>query len=187
MWNHVTADAPDAPRRRSGRGRLERSCAGCRYDGRACFAREACSTCHVVEAEQRAPRHIIIGPAFRDIANTPGITSTALRAFSTTSHPKMPNLILTPKKTADVIAYILASAANPPPDRVLTLPIAVFFLACLTSSVRGRRRTRPWLSASLSPDQIAAPALAYRPMPRRWMLEASHDRRYRPSGRVTDG
>ena len=72
------------------------------------FAREFCNACHVVEAEQHAPRLIVIGPAFRDIANTRGITATALRVFLTTSHPKMPNLILTPEETADVIAYILS-------------------------------------------------------------------------------
>jgi mono/diheme cytochrome c family protein len=72
------------------------------------FAREACNPCHVVETEQRAPRLIIIGPAFRDIANTPGITATALRAFLTRSHPKMPNLILESEETANVITYILS-------------------------------------------------------------------------------
>ena len=34
------------------------------------FGREACNACHVVEAEQRAPRLIVIGPAFR-ISPTP--------------------------------------------------------------------------------------------------------------------
>jgi mono/diheme cytochrome c family protein len=77
------------------------------------FAREACNACHVVDAEQRAPRHIIIGPAFRDIANTSGITATALRAFLMSSHPKMPNLILTPEEMADVIAYILSLRGRP--------------------------------------------------------------------------
>jgi len=72
------------------------------------FAREACNACHVVDAEQRARRLIAIGPAFRDIANTRGITPTALQVFLTTSHPKMPNLILTPEEMADVIAYILS-------------------------------------------------------------------------------
>ena len=72
------------------------------------FARQACSACHVVEAEQQAPRLLVIGPAFRDIANTRGMTATALRVFLATSHPKMPNLILTPEETSDVIAYILS-------------------------------------------------------------------------------
>ena len=75
--------------------------------GRA-FAREACNSCHVVEPTNVSPRIVAIGPNFRDIANTKGMTSTALRVFLTTSHPKMPNLILTPEQMADVIAYILS-------------------------------------------------------------------------------
>ena len=79
------------------------------------FARETCNACHVVEADQQAPRRIVIGPAFREIANTQGITATALRVFLTTSHPKMPNLILTSEEMADVIAYILSLRDRPPP------------------------------------------------------------------------
>jgi mono/diheme cytochrome c family protein len=75
--------------------------------GRA-FAREACITCHVVEPNNASPRVVVIGPNFQDIANTKGMTATALRVFLTTSHPKMPNLILTPEQIADVSAYILS-------------------------------------------------------------------------------
>jgi cytochrome c len=82
------------------------------------FAREACSACHVVEAEQQNPRLVVIGPAFRDIANTRGMTATALRVFLTTSHPKMPNLILTPEEIADAISYILSLRDRHPPDRL---------------------------------------------------------------------
>ena len=78
------------------------------------FAREACSACHVVELEQQKPRLVVIGPAFRDIADTRGMTATALRVFLTTSHPKMPNLILTPEEIADVSAYILSLRDRPP-------------------------------------------------------------------------
>jgi mono/diheme cytochrome c family protein len=72
------------------------------------FAREACRACHMVDPEARAPRRIDIGPAFRDIANARGMTATSIRVFLTTSHPKMPNLILTPDEIADVSAYILS-------------------------------------------------------------------------------
>jgi mono/diheme cytochrome c family protein len=75
--------------------------------GRA-FAREACITCHVVEPTNVSPRVVTIGPNFQDIANTKGMTATALRVFLTTSHPKMPNLILTSEQIADVTAYILS-------------------------------------------------------------------------------
>jgi cytochrome c len=53
------------------------------------FARNACQPCH-------------------DVANTSGMTATAIRVFLMTSHPQMPNLILTPEETEDVIAYILS-------------------------------------------------------------------------------
>ena len=72
------------------------------------FAREACITCHVVEPTNVSPRVVAIGPNFQDVANTKGMTATALRVFLTTSHPKMPNLILTPEQITDVSAYILS-------------------------------------------------------------------------------
>jgi cytochrome c len=62
----------------------------------------------MVEPEESSPRRIVIGPAFRDIANTSGMTATALRVFLTSSHPKMPNLILSPGEIADVSSYILS-------------------------------------------------------------------------------
>ena len=77
------------------------------------FVGAACSACHVVDAEQGPPRRIFIGPGFRNIANTPGITATALRVFLTTSHPKVPNPIVTSEQMADVIAYILSLRSEP--------------------------------------------------------------------------
>jgi hypothetical protein len=53
---------------------------------------------------------IAIAPDFQTIANTAGMTATALRAFLQTPHPKMPNLILTPELSADVIAFLLSLA-----------------------------------------------------------------------------
>jgi mono/diheme cytochrome c family protein len=72
------------------------------------LAREACIACHVVDPANASPRVVAIGPNFQDIANTKGMTATALRVFLTTSHPKMPNLILTPEQITDVAAYILS-------------------------------------------------------------------------------
>jgi mono/diheme cytochrome c family protein len=77
------------------------------------FARDACNACHMVEAKSQQQRRIVIGPAFRDIANTRGMTATALRVLLTTSHPKMPNLILTSEEIADVTAYILSLRNRP--------------------------------------------------------------------------
>ena len=36
------------------------------------------------------------------------MTATAIRVFLTSSHPKMPNLILSPAEIANVTAYILS-------------------------------------------------------------------------------
>ena len=72
------------------------------------FAREACKACHMVDPEARPPRIFEIGPAFHDIANIRGMTATAIQVFLTSSHPKMPNLILTPAEIANVTAYILS-------------------------------------------------------------------------------
>ena len=72
------------------------------------YAREVCSPCHAVTAEQASQRTIAIAPDLQSIANTPGMTVTALRAFLQTPHPKMPNLILTPEQSADVIAFLLS-------------------------------------------------------------------------------
>ena len=81
------------------------------------FARAACSACHGVDAEQqRPPRRIVIGRAFRNIANTRNMTATALRRFLMTSHPKMPNPIVTPEQMADVIAYTLSLRSDRDPE-----------------------------------------------------------------------
>jgi mono/diheme cytochrome c family protein len=85
--------------------------------GRA-FAARVCSPCHAIAPDPHAPRMFEIAPDFQTIANTPGMTATALNAFMLTSHPKMPNLILSPEQSADVIAYILSlrERERPRPD-----------------------------------------------------------------------
>jgi mono/diheme cytochrome c family protein len=72
------------------------------------FVREVCSPCHAVTAEQASQRMITVAPDFQTIANIPGMTATALRAFLQTPHPKMPNLILTPDQSDNVIAFLLS-------------------------------------------------------------------------------
>ena len=76
-------------------------------------AREACVSRHIVEPTNVSHRVVAIGPNFQDIANTKGMTATALRVFLTTSHPNMPNLILTPDQITDVTAYILSLREHP--------------------------------------------------------------------------
>jgi hypothetical protein len=47
-------------------------------------------------------------PPFKDVANTPGMTETALTVWLRTSHPTMPNIIVEPADMDNVIAYILS-------------------------------------------------------------------------------
>jgi mono/diheme cytochrome c family protein len=72
------------------------------------LARRVCVACHVVDGEKPSRPLIAGAPNFRDIANTSGMTATALHVFLTTWHPKMPNLILKPEEMRGVIAYILS-------------------------------------------------------------------------------
>jgi cytochrome c len=74
--------------------------------GRALALKE-CTPCHVVAADQTAPR-AKVGPDFHAIANTKAMTETSLHVFLSTPHPTMPNLILSPKERDDVVGYILS-------------------------------------------------------------------------------
>jgi hypothetical protein len=44
------------------------------------------------------------------------MTTTALRAFLQTRHPKMPNLILTPEQSDDVITFLLSLRGDRQPE-----------------------------------------------------------------------
>ncbi len=80
--------------------------------GRA-FALEVCTPCHRVATDQLSPGRFAVAPDFRAIANTRAMTETALHAFLSTSHPSMPNLILSQHEQDDVIAYIVSLRHQP--------------------------------------------------------------------------
>ena len=54
----------------------------------------------------RHPEHT--APRWKDVANTSGMTATALRVWLQSSHPTMPNIILEPNDMSNVVAYILS-------------------------------------------------------------------------------
>jgi cytochrome c len=68
--------------------------------------------CHVVGSKEKSTRNLV-SQRLSGIANTPGMTTTAMRVFLTSSHPKMPNLILQPEQMADVIAYVVSLRESP--------------------------------------------------------------------------
>ncbi len=71
------------------------------------YAIKTCSECHAVRpAEEVSPA--AKATPFRIVANTPGMTGTAVAVWLRTPHPTMPNLIVPPDDTVNVIAYILS-------------------------------------------------------------------------------
>ncbi len=71
------------------------------------FAKAVCASCHsVLPAEYFSPRSGVA--TFKAIANTPGMTGTAISVWLRTPHRLMPDLIIEPQDQNDVIAYILS-------------------------------------------------------------------------------
>ena len=68
------------------------------------FAKGVCSTCHGISAEDSP---LPQATRFREVADRPGITGTALAMWLQTSHPTMPNIVVEKQDMLNVIAYIL--------------------------------------------------------------------------------
>ena len=68
------------------------------------YAIDWCSGCHSVE-----PKTVgIFAADFAEVAKLPSTTALSLKVFLRTSHSSMPNFILQPDETNDIIAYILS-------------------------------------------------------------------------------
>jgi mono/diheme cytochrome c family protein len=69
------------------------------------YAKTYCSSCHGISAEKSPlPK----ATRFREVADRPGVTGTALRVWMETSHPTMPNIVVEKQDMLNVIAYILS-------------------------------------------------------------------------------
>lgn len=68
------------------------------------YAKDVCSGCHGISAE---PSPLPQATRFREVADRPGITGTALAVWLQTSHPTMPNIVVEKQDMLNVIAYIL--------------------------------------------------------------------------------
>jgi mono/diheme cytochrome c family protein len=69
------------------------------------MAQQVCSKCHGISAEASP---LPQAPRLREVADQKGMTGTALTVWMQTSHPTMPNIVLTKQETLDVVAYILS-------------------------------------------------------------------------------
>ena len=72
----------------------------------AAYAQQVCAKCHAIDRTGSSPE--LTAPPFKDVANTPGMTETALTVWLRTSHPTMSNIIVEPADMDNVIAYILS-------------------------------------------------------------------------------
>ena len=80
------------------------------------YAKEVCSVCHGISAEKSPlPK----ATRFREVADRPGMTGTALRVWMETSHPTMPNIVVDKQDMLNVIAYILSLKGRDQDDRSL--------------------------------------------------------------------
>jgi hypothetical protein len=61
----------------------------------AAYAEKVCAQCHTITGARPSPE--ATAPPFEVVANTPGMTATALAVWLTTSHPTMPISFLSSK------------------------------------------------------------------------------------------
>ena len=75
------------------------------------YAKATCAECHDIRRGGFGSKNPLATP-FQAIANTKGMTATALTVFFRTPHKVMPNLIIKGDDAANVIAYILSLKQN---------------------------------------------------------------------------
>ena len=66
-----------------------------------------CSSCHAIDAGG-ARAQATTAPDFAAVANMPSVTELSLKVFLQSSHPTMPNVILTAEQRGDLVNYILS-------------------------------------------------------------------------------
>src|SRR5262245_51240610 len=70
------------------------------------YAHATCAGCHAI-SEEKSPNPK--APRFKDVANTPGMTPTALMVWlQSANHPTMPNIMIRGQELRNVAAYILS-------------------------------------------------------------------------------
>ena len=70
------------------------------------YAHAVCAACHAISQEKTPnPK----APRFKDVANTPGMTPTALKVWlQNANHPTMPNIMIRGQELRNLTAYILS-------------------------------------------------------------------------------
>jgi mono/diheme cytochrome c family protein len=69
------------------------------------YAKKNCASCHAVNPHE-GQSIINKAPDFTAVANTPGMTPTAIAVWLQTPHSNMPNFIIAERDIDDLAAYI---------------------------------------------------------------------------------
>ncbi|MDA7948744.1 MAG: cytochrome C [Hyphomicrobiaceae bacterium] len=71
------------------------------------YARKVCAECHLVADEAGlSPKPEV--KTFKQIANTPGMSSIAIGVWMQSEHENMPHIVPEPGELNDVVAYIVS-------------------------------------------------------------------------------
>ena len=76
------------------------------------LAQTVCSECHQVEVNPATASPNPDAPRFADVARLTSTTELSIRVFLRSTHPTMPNLLLSPQEIDSIAAYILDMARN---------------------------------------------------------------------------
>ena len=71
------------------------------------FAAKNCAECHAIEGKNAISPNPD-APSFSAVSAMPSTTRMALEVWMKSTHPTMPNLILSAEETDNVVAYILS-------------------------------------------------------------------------------
>lgn len=71
------------------------------------FVQQVCAECHaVMPGDEDSPDPM--ATPLEAVARTPGMTATALFVHLQTSHPTMPNFVIEPEDSRNILAYVLS-------------------------------------------------------------------------------
>jgi len=70
------------------------------------LAEKQCSVCHKIGASAPGDK-TPVAPSFTDISRMPSANELSLKVFLRSSHPKMPNIILSPEEIDSVASFIV--------------------------------------------------------------------------------
>lgn len=70
------------------------------------LAETTCGECHQIDADSANPEPRSGAPSFVAISRMTSMTELAIKVFLQSSHPTMPNIILTPDEMDSIATYI---------------------------------------------------------------------------------